>query len=341
MLPYLAHTFHLPIAVTYIILLVALALFALSLGITVRRILRRLSLRMRPGWEHVTIEAFESLAIPLLVVGTLDLALEIIYLPRRYSHIVHVVVFGLTLGVVFNFLGKFIGSLFRNLFKSDPAFARMTQPATLFVRALLGFLAIIIFLENVGVSLTAVWTTLGVGSVAIGLALQATLSNFFAGITILADRPVSPGDHILLGPGPGGPGLEGEVVRIGWRATEVQVPTQETAFIPNSLMASLIVLNYSLAGSGAMVNIPVKISAAIDPEKAETLLQNTAKKVAEQLHLPPDSTPDISIVSEVTDPFLQFNLKVPVPRLADRQRVSNELRKEITALYRQGELKAP
>jgi len=341
MLPYLAHVFHLPVTVTYIILLVALALIALSLGIMARRILRRWSLRMRSGWEHVTVDAFESLAIPLLIIGTLDLAMEIVYLPRKYSHIVHVVIFGLTLGVVFNFLGKFIGSLFRNLFKEDPAFVRMTQPATLFVRALLGFLAIIIFLENVGVSLTAVWTTLGVGSVAIGLALQATLSNFFAGITILADRPVSPGDHILLGPGPAGPGLEGEVVRIGWRATEVQVPSKETAFIPNSLMASLILLNYSLAGSGAVVNIPVKISAASDPETAEIKLTDTAKKVAEQLHLPAESAPEISIVSEVTDPFLQFSLRLPVPSLADRQRVSNELRKEITALYREGELKAP
>src|SRR5580704_16632765 len=254
MLPYLARRFHLPVTITYVVLLIALVLVALSLGILARRILHRWGRRLHPGWEHVTVEAFESLAIPLLVVGTMDLGLEVLTLPQRYAHAVHILVFGLTLGVVFNFLGKFMGSLFRNLFRDDPAFARMTQPATLFVRALLGFLALIIFLENVGVSLTAVWTTLGVRSVAIGLALQATLSNFFAGVTMLADRPSSPGDHILLGPGPGGPGLEGEVVRIGWRATEVQIPTKETAFIPNSLMASSILLNYSLSGSGAVVS---------------------------------------------------------------------------------------
>jgi small-conductance mechanosensitive channel len=121
----------------------------------------------------------------------------------------------------------------------------------------------------------------------------------------------------------------------------VQIPTKETAFIPNSLMASNILLNYSLSGSGAEVSIPVKLNAKSDPEKAEAQLTETTKKVAEQLHLSPESAPEIPITSEVTDPFLQLTLRVPVPRLADRERVSNELRKEITSLYRQGELKSP
>ena len=283
MLRYLAHAIHLPVTVTYIIVLAVVAVTASVLGVIARRVLFRWGQRLRPGWEHATVGALESLAIPLLVVATLDISLEVLQLPRHYAHFVHVVVFGLTLAVVFNALGKFIGLLFRSLFKNDPAFARMTQPATLFVRAVLGFLAIIIFLENIGVSLTAVWTTLGVGSVAIGLALQATLSNFFAGITILADRPISPGDHILLGPG--GPGLEGEVVRIGWRATEVQTLTNDTAFIPNSVMASTILTNYSLSGLGDVVSIPVKLNAATDIEKAESLLIETAKKVAQHLRL--------------------------------------------------------
>jgi potassium-dependent mechanosensitive channel len=132
----------------------------------------------------------------------------------------------------------------------------------------------------------AVWTTLGVGRVAIGLALLATQSNFFEGITILADRPVSPGDHFLLGPSPGGPGLEGEVVRIDWRATEVQIPTKETAFIPNSLMASSILLNYFRCGSGAVVSIPVKVNAMSDPEQAEALLTETSQVSFFPLPLP-------------------------------------------------------
>jgi small-conductance mechanosensitive channel len=340
MLPYLAKAIHLPTVVTYIILLVALVLGALALGVIIRRLLRRWQKHLRPGWEQATVDALGSLAIPLLVVGTMDLAIEVLAIPARYARVVHIFVFGVILAIVFNFLGKLISHVFRNLFSNDVAYSRMAQPATLFVRALLGFLAIIIFLENIGVSLTAVWTTLGVGSVAIGLALQATLSNFFAGITMLLDRPVSPGDHILL-LGPGWPALEGDVVRIGWRATEVQTVTKATAFIPNSVMASNILTNYSLSGWGAEIAISVKLGAATDVERAEALLLKTAKNVANEMHLPPDPAPDVAITSEFTDPFLQLSLKVPVPRLADRDRISRELRKAITSQYRSGELKSP
>jgi small-conductance mechanosensitive channel len=341
MLRYLAHAFHLPLSVTYIILLGATALAALALGLIVRRLLGRWARRLNQGWERLVAEAVELLAIPLVLVITLDIAIEVLELPPHYARTVHILILALTLGVVFYFLGKIIELILRNLFQSDAEFNPITQPATLFVRALLGFLALIIFLENIGVSLTAVWTTLGVGSVAIGLALQATLSNFFAGITLLADRPVSPGDHILLGPGPGGPGVEGEVVRIGWRATEVQIPTREIAFIPNSLMASTTVINYSVSGAGAAVSFPVKLNIASDVEKAEALLIAIAKDVIQQLKLTVDRPPEIVQTSDYTDPFAQLTLKVPIPGLMDREKVSNALRSEITARYRRGELKAP
>jgi small-conductance mechanosensitive channel len=200
-----------------------------------------------------------------------------------------------------------------------------------------GFLALTIFLENLGVSLTAVWTTLGVGSVAIGLALQATLSNLFAGITILADRPVSTGDHITL------PGLnvEGEVVRIGWRATELRTPSNEVAFVPNSTMASSVLMNYSLSGSGATASTIVKVNPSSDSEQVESTLQEAAKKVAEQFKLPTSQPPQVTLTSDFTDPILQFTVNVPVPNLSDRAPVSAALRKEIAQRYRAGELKRP
>ena len=51
--------------------------------------------------------------------------------------------------------------------------------------------------------------------------------------------------------------------------------------------------------------------------------------------------PEIALTSEFSDPFIQLSLKVPVPRLSDRERVSNALRKGIAVRYRQGELKLP
>jgi small-conductance mechanosensitive channel len=62
------------------------------------------------------------------------------------------------------------------------------EPAQFVVRVVFGAFGTMIVLENLGISLTAVWTTLGVGSVAIALALQDTLSNFFASVYLRLDH---------------------------------------------------------------------------------------------------------------------------------------------------------
>ena len=339
MLLQLARLLHLPPPIAYMIALAALLLAALLSGFILHRVFHRLARRMKGAWAEVAIEVLESLALPLLVVGALDIALELLALPGRYEHVASKLVFAVVLGVVFNFLARAVALFFRGLARRDIALVRITQPATLFVRIVFAFLALIIFLENVGVSLTAVWTTLGVGSVAIGLALQATLANLFAGITILADRPVSSGDHItLISPGFN---AEGEVVRIGWRATELRTPSNEVAFIPNSMMASGMITNYSLSGPGASVSIPVKVSSSSDPENVESILREAAKRVAQQLKLSSNLEPQVLLTSQFTDPFMQFSLKVPVQRLSDRDPVASALREEITAHYRQGDLKGP
>jgi small-conductance mechanosensitive channel len=339
MLLHLARLLHLPPLVAYILVLATLLLGALLLGFILHRAFHRLARRLHGPWGEVAIEVLESLALPLLIVGALEIALEMLALPNPYEHIASKLIFAVVLGVVFNFLARAVALFLRGLAKRDPAFLRITQPATLFVRVVFGFLALVIFLENLGISLTAVWTTLGVGSVAIGLALQATLSNLFAGITILADRPVSPGDHVTLSLA--GFSVEGEVVRIGWRATELRTPSKEVAFVPNSMMASGVLTNFSLSGPGAAVSVPVKVNASSEPEKVENILREAAKEVIGGFNLASNQEPEVSLISDFTDPFLQFSLKVPVPRLSDRDRVASALRKEITKRYRDGDLQGP
>jgi small-conductance mechanosensitive channel len=337
MLPYLTRTFHLPPVLTYIVVLGALALGCVIAGFVLHRVFHRWARCLQGAWSEVTVEMLESLALPLLIVGAFDIALESLSLPPRYDRFAGRLVLAIVLGVVFNFLSRVVALLFRGVSRRDPGFLRITQPATLVVRIVFGFLALIIFLENIGVSLTAVWTTLGVGSVAIGLALQATLSNFFAGLNILADRAVSPGDHIKLSTG-----VEGEVVRIGWRATELRTAGDEITLVPNSTMASANITNYSLPGLGAMVSLTVKVKPAGDIAQVEKILADTARGVAAQFNGASTApNPEISFNSAFGDPFWQFSLKLPVAEASKRDAVAGALRKEIADRYREGKLQGP
>ena len=87
-------------------------------------------------------------------------------------------------------------------------------------RALLFGLTLLIVLDTLGISITPILASLGVGSVAVALALQDTLSNLFAGVYILIDRPVRLGDTIRHQDG-----VEGEVLKIGWRSTQILLPS--------------------------------------------------------------------------------------------------------------------
>jgi small-conductance mechanosensitive channel len=339
MLPYLAHLLHLPPLITYIIALSALLIGALLLGFILHRLFHRVALHLQGLWGDLLIEVLEYLVLPLVVVGVLGVAIRLVDMPARFQHVASKTIYAVILVAVFNLISRAVALFLKSLASRDSSFVRITQPAILAERVILAFLALMILLENLGVSLTAVWTTLGVGSVAVGLALQATLANLFAGITILADQPASPGDHIMLGAG--GPGMEGEVVRIGWRATELKTPTSETAYIPNSMMSTLALINYSVQGFGSTVSLPIKLNAATDVDATEKLLTEIVKNVRAQLHLPEEPPADITVTSDFTDPFLQLTLRVKAPRLSDRETLAGALRKEIAARYRHGDLKAP
>jgi len=78
-------------------------------------------------------------------------------------------------------------------------------------------IALLIVLDSLGISISPLLASLGIGSLAIALALQGTLSNLFSGLYILIDRPIKVGDYIRLESGE-----QGYVEKIGWRSTQIR-----------------------------------------------------------------------------------------------------------------------
>ena len=130
-------------------------------------------------------------------------------------------------------------------------------------------------------------------------------------------------------------------MQIGWRATKLRTSANDIIFVPNSIMASSVLMNYSLSGSGAIVSMAVKVNSGSDPDQVERTLLEAAKISVGQFQPPTGLGPQVILNSDFTDPFLEFSVKVPVRSLEDRDRVSVALRKEIASRYHQGELKKP
>jgi small-conductance mechanosensitive channel len=309
---------------------VTLVMGSLALGLVLNRIMHYWTKKLANTWGELVFSLLESLPIPLLFLTSIYAGLELLPLPHRFERVGSKLIFALTVVVVFYFPARVLVIFLRRMGQRSPGMERVTNPSILVIRALFAILAIVIVLEHFGVSLTAVWTTLGVGSVAVALALQETLSNLFAGLYLLADRPVSPGDYIKLDSG-----QEGYVIRIGWRSTAMRTQANNLLFVPNSTLAKAIIINYSLPQLQVSISVPVHVSYGSDPSQVEKVLLEITREAAQEglaglLLNPP---PSVCLNPGFGDSSLDFSLNLNVRRFEDQVPVQSELRKRILARF--------
>jgi len=142
------------------------------------------------------------------------------------------------------------------------------------VRGVIILIAVLIVLETAGVSITPLVASLGVGSLAVALALQSPLANFFAGIQILADKPIEVGQYIRLDSGE-----EGYVTNIGWRSTTIRALPNNLIVVPNSRIMDAIITNYHLPQRELSILVQVGVHYDSDLEHVERVTCEVAKEV--------------------------------------------------------------
>jgi len=141
-------------------------------------------------------------------------------------------------------------------------------------RLLIFLLGALVILDTLHISITPLLASLGVGGLAIGLALQGTLSNLFAGMQIISDQPIRIGDFIKLESGE-----EGYVTEIGWRATKIRMLPNNTVVIPNSKVADSVLINYYLPDTELAVLVQVGVSYSSELEHVEKVTIEVAKEI--------------------------------------------------------------
>ncbi|HEX4830847.1 MAG TPA: mechanosensitive ion channel family protein [Trebonia sp.] len=149
--------------------------------------------------------------------------------------------------------------------------------ATIFVtitRVLVWTIGGLVLLDSLGVAITPLLTALGVGGLAVALALQDTLANLFAGVHILTSRKVQPGDFVELDNG-----MSGYVVDTNWRNTIIRQLPNNIIVVPNATVASSVVTNYHLPQHEMTVSVAVSVSYASDLEHVERVTCEVGREV--------------------------------------------------------------
>jgi MscS family membrane protein len=132
-------------------------------------------------------------------------------------------------------------------------------------------LAAITSLEHFGVNVNSLVVSLGVGSLAVGLAARETLANLFAGFTLMLDRPFRLGDRIQLASGE-----VGDVVAIGIRATRIRTTDETILVIPNSVLVNERVVNQSQPDRRLTVRTEISVAHGSDVARVKQVLTEAA-----------------------------------------------------------------
>jgi small-conductance mechanosensitive channel len=159
-------------------------------------------------------------------------------------------------------------------------------------QALVYALGLLLVLDSLGVSIAPLLTALGVGSLAVALALQNTLSDLFAGFHILANGQIAVGDFLKLDSG-----QSGEVVDIGWRSTRLRELAGNLVLVPNHRLAQLVVTNMDRPQRDQAVLVSLGVAYGSDLGRVEAETVAVARQVMRQV---PGGVPDF-------EPFIRYN----------------------------------
>jgi small-conductance mechanosensitive channel len=143
--------------------------------------------------------------------------------------------------------------------------------------------SIALAMSAVGVGLERVAWVASALSVGIGFGLQAVVQNFVSGLILLAERPVKVGDWVSLG------GVEGDILRINVRATEIQMGDRSTVIVPNSEFITKTVRNVTHSNPLGLVQIKLPMPLGTDAQKVRKLMQDAFEAHEDVLDTPAPS----------------------------------------------------
>ncbi|HTU00406.1 MAG TPA: mechanosensitive ion channel domain-containing protein, partial [Candidatus Sulfotelmatobacter sp.] len=188
------------------------------------------------------------------------------------------------------------------------ALANLTRYAILLVGFLIG-------LGALGVDLTKVTILLGAFGVGVGFGLQTLVANFSAGLILLFERPIREGDSIQVGD------VQGEVRRIGVRASTVRTGRGADVFVPNSQLLSEKITNWTYTDRVLRVDLAVSVGPDSDPRRVIELLCRAAAGHPDILPDPPPAT----LCSGFAGNGLAFELRAWTDRFDRADAIRSEL----------------
>ena len=191
----------------------------------------------------------------------------------------------------------------------------------------------LVALDNLDISISPLLAGLGIGGLAVALAVQPSLSNFFAGTYLVTEGELKEGDFIELKSGP-----SGYIVGVGWRSTKIRSRYNNLIIVPNSHMASSVVTNYSSPSPAMNVIVTCGVSYDADLERVENLVMQVAQQVIDESPDAVKENPPYFGFSEFGDSNIDFWVFLQARDRWGTFTVTNDLIKRIHARFKEEDI---
>ncbi len=307
-------------------------------------LLRRLTRRTETDLDDVIVAALRrpAASVVLLIGFWLALRNPEYWTASTYPYVDKVAsVLGVLLLIyaglrVFNGVAEWYG---------EAAAEKSERPREIRSRALVGrkvvniailVIGILIILSQLNVKIGPLLGALGIGGLAVALALQDTLSNLFAGIYMMVDRPITVGDFIKLESGE-----EGFVEEIGWRNTKVRMWANNIVVIPNSKLSQSVLTNYYLPRQELSIYISCGVAYDSDLEHVERVCIEVGKEVMDRVPgCQTDWTPVVRF-KEFADFSINFLVVLRVQDFAAQYLLGHEYMKALHRRFNEEGIEIP
>lgn len=330
-----------PSSLSGAILPAAIAVIATGILLVARaavfRLLRRWGGTTANRLDDIIIAVIETPSVYWCIAIGLYLGIALSDIPEKYVFYTSKTIYVIVILSITIAAANLAGKIFRDYIRRSSLPLPTTGLAYGIMYGSILVIGILVMLSVLGISIAPLITALGVGGLAVALALQDTLSNLFAGIHILVEKSVRVGDFIRLENG-----LEGYIEDITWRTTRIRMPANNMIVIPNNKLSQSIVTNYYLPEKRLTAHIQVSVGYEADPDLIEAVLLDEAKTALTELEsLLPDPAPFVHLSPGFGEASLEFTLAIQVREFSDQAPAQHELRKRILKRFRKEGIAMP
>jgi MscS family membrane protein len=314
------------------ILAVAFILIAWLLSRLSKLVLRqagtRLIGRTRTSLDDVFLDSATMPVQALILIGGIDAALVELEVLSRWSDDLDRLFFVLYSLFVYFFLYRLIGGLIiwygrevagKTETDLDDRFLELFRRIALLA---LSIVVAITVMGRFGIEVSALVTTLGIGSLAVALAAQETLGDMISGFTIMIDQPFRVGDRVEIQD----ISTWGDVVDIGLRSTRILTRDNRMVSVPNSVIGKGLVVNYSDPNTMYRVETHVGVAYGTDLEYARGVMIDAIRTQDWVM----EEKPVEALMLEFSDSALLFRIRCWIRHYVETRRIIDKMN---TALY--------